>query len=231
MQTRKEEIKISNLELKEEKSLLNSSMIPLNLSNKNFDFLMKIYEKALCEIYETLTQVKVKLNQIYGYDVINNITSRIKSPESIVNKLRKKHYEVNLKNIVEYIDDVAGLRIACPLKNDIYTIIEIINQLPNIKIIEHKDYLVKPKKSGYSGYHIIVEVPVEVEKEKVLVKAEIQIRTMAMDFWATNEHKVRYKSNKKLSMIDSKKLTTYAKIINILDEKMMEIYNKQEIEA
>ena len=101
--------------------------------------------------------------------------------------------------------------------------------MPNIKIIERKDYITRPKKSGYSGYHLIIETPVTVNEQNVPVKVEIQIRTMAMDFWATNEHKVRYKTNKKLSNFDSKRLTAYAKIINILDDKIMEIYNKQEL--
>lgn len=107
--------------------------------------------------------------------------------------------------------------------------IDIIEKLSNIEILEKKDYLTKPKKSGYSGYHIIVQTPVEIEGKEVHIKVEIQIRTMAMDFWATNEHKVRYKSNKKLSLIDSKKLTAYAKLINIIDDKIMEIYHKQEL--
>ncbi|MCI8621464.1 MAG: GTP pyrophosphokinase family protein [Clostridia bacterium] len=174
-------------------------------------------------------KLKTKLSTEYSYDIINNISKRIKTKESIINKLEKKHYEVNLRNIIENINDVAGLRITCPVKNDIYTVIDIIEKLSNIEILEKKDYLTKPKKSGYSGYHIIVQTPVEIEGKEVHIKVEIQIRTMAMDFWATNEHKVRYKSNKKLSLIDSKKLTAYAKLINIIDDKIMEIYHKQEL--
>lgn len=222
---------MQELRTNEPESLSNNQMIALDLSEKNFTLLMTIYKKALDQMLDALNQIKIRLNKIYGYDVINNITSRLKTPESIINKLEKKHYKVNCKNIIEYIDDVAGLRIACPLKNDIYTIIEIINQMPNIKIIEHKDYLNNPKKSGYSGYHLIVEIPVEIEEQIVLVKAEIQIRTMAMDFWATNEHKIRYKSNKKISLLDSRKLTTYAKMINVLDDKMAKICKKQNMEV
>ncbi len=219
---------MENLEINKENGLINNTMISLELNTENFDLLMKIYERALEQINTTLEQVKEKFDKMYGYNIINTISKRLKTPESIINKLKKKNYEVNFKNIIDNIDDIAGIRIACPLKSDIYTIIELIDQIPNIKIIETKDYISKPKKSGYSGYHIIVEVPTQIEGQSVPVKAEIQIRTMAMDFWATNEHKVRYKSNKKLSILDSKRLTAYAKIINILDEKIMEIYNKQE---
>ncbi len=169
------------------------------------------------------------LNQIYNYNIINNISKRIKTPESIKNKLEKKNYEHNFRNMIDKISDIAGIRITCPLKSDIYNVIDIIDELPEFEIIETKDYLSKPKKSGYSGYHLIIETPIEVEGKTVPVKVEIQIRTMAMDFWATNEHKMRYKSNKKLSIIDTKKLTAYAKIINILDDKIMEIYHKQEL--
>lgn len=190
---------------------------------------MSIYEKALNQTFDTLLKVKNGLNKVYNYDIINNISKRIKSPKSIINKMEKKQYEINFKNIIDNINDVAGIRITCPIKSDIYEVINIIRQMPNIKIIEQKDYITKPKKSGYSGYHIIIETPVEIDEQKVPVKIEIQIRTMAMDFWATNEHKVRYKTNKKLSRLDSRKLTTYAKIIDILDEKIMEIYNKYEI--
>lgn len=190
---------------------------------------MNIYDKALNEIFEALTKVKNMLQEIYGYNMINNISKRIKTPDSIVNKLKRKNCEVNFESIIENINDIAGVRITCPVKNDIYTLIDIIRKMPNVKIIETKDYISKPKKSGYSGYHLIIEIPIQFETQIASVKVEIQIRTMAMDFWATNEHKIRYKSDKKLSRRDSHKLTTYAKIINILDDKIMEIYNKQEL--
>lgn len=209
--------------------MLTNQIISLKLDERNFEMLISIYEKALDQTFETLMKIKQGLSKIYDYDIINNISKRIKTPKSIINKMEKKHYEVNFKNIIDNINDVAGIRITCPIKSDIYEVINIIRQIPNIKIVEQKDYIIKPKKSGYSGYHLIIETPVEIDSQKVPVKVEIQIRTMAMDFWATNEHKVRYKTNKKLSRIDSRKLTTYAKIINILDDKIMEIYNKHEI--
>ncbi len=219
---------INNLKVEEERMSTNQ-LISLELDIQKFDLLMGVYEKALNQVFDTLLQVKAKLYSEFSYDIINNISRRIKTPESIIDKMKKKHYDIDFKNIIENINDVAGVRITCPVKNDIYTILKIIEKLSNLEIIERKDYLSKPKKSGYSGYHIIVETPVKVEGKIVPVKVEIQIRTMAMDFWATNEHKVRYKSNKKLSILDSKRLTDYAKIINIIDEKIMEIYHKQEL--
>lgn len=219
-------MRIKDLINEEEKSLKGNELISINFSEENFNLLMSIYEKALLQVYDTLVQLKDTMAKKYGYEIINNVSKRIKEPESIVGKLKRKHYKVNFKNIIDNINDVAGIRVICPVKSDIYTTIDIISELPNIKIIETKDYISKPKKSGYSGYHLIIETPIEVEGQKVPVKVEIQIRTMAMDFWATNEHKLRYKTDNKLSFIDSKKLTAYAKLINMLDDKMMEIYSK-----
>lgn len=189
---------------------------------------MSVYEIALKQVEEEMIQIKESFNKIYGYDIINNIRARIKAPNSIVNKMQKKHYEMNYKNLIENINDIAGIRIICPLKNDIYKTVNVIKQIPNIRIIKVKDYIKKPKESGYSGYHLIVETDVEIKDETIPVKVEIQLRTMAMDFWATNEHKMKYKSNKKLSFWDSKKLTIYAKLVNFLDNKIMRIHKKQE---
>ncbi len=190
---------------------------------------MDIYKQAADRVYNELIELKENLFRLYGYDVINNVTSRIKTPSSIINKMKKKNYDFNYKNLIDNIDDVAGVRVICPLKSDIYTIIDLIEIIPDLRILETKDFVTKPKKSGYSGYHIIAEVPVEFEEKEILIKVEIQLRTMAMDFWATNEHKIKYKSDKKLSFFDSKRLTVYAKLLYILDEKIMKLHHKQRL--
>lgn len=220
---------ISTLDLEKEKRVSANGLVPVNVKGKNFSLLMNVYKLALEQVKDELTQIKESFYKIYGYDIINNITSRIKTPNSIVNKMQKKQYEMNYKNLIENINDIAGVRVTCPLKNDIYKVVNVIKQLPNVKVIKVKDYLKKPKESGYSGYHLIVETYVDIEEEKIPVKVEIQLRTMAMDFWATNEHKMKYKTNRKLSFIDSKKLTIYAKIVNFLDNKIMKIHKKQEV--
>lgn len=202
-------------------------LVPIDIKEKNFELLMKIYQKGAEQVLEELQQMKEGMSNLYGYEVINNITARIKTPSSIIRKMKKKNYPLTYQNLIEKINDIAGVRIICPLKNDIYTIVNLIEQMPNLKVIKAKDYLKKPKKSGYSGYHIIVQTLVTVEGAKLPIKVEIQLRTMAMDFWATNEHKMKYKTNKKLSFIDSKKLTIYAKILNLLDNRMMQICQKQ----
>lgn len=204
----------------------NSDLIVSEFKESELNLVLTMYKKALDKIYNELMQVKEFVKEIYNYDVINNIGKRIKTENSIMNKMKKKNYEINLKNMINNINDIAGIRIVCPLKSDIYTVLEIIEKLPDIKVIKRKDYIRNQKKSGYSGYHIIIETPVEFEGDCVNVKVEIQIRTMAMDFWATNEHKLKYKSNKKISNVDSKKMIIYAKLINKIDDEIMKIYQK-----
>lgn len=201
--------------------------MPINTREKNFELLMNIYQKAAEQVVEELEQVRELINYWYGYEAINNITARIKTPKSMIRKMKKKNYALTYQNLINKINDIAGIRIVCPLKPDIYTILDMIEQMPNIKIIKRKDYISKPKESGYSGYHLIIQTPVVVENRELPIKVEIQLRTMAMDFWATNEHKIKYKTNKKLSPLDSRKLTIYAKILNILDNKIMKISQKQ----
>ncbi len=207
--------------------LTSSSLIPINTREKNFELLMNIYQKAANQVVEELEQVRELINYWYGYEAISNITARIKTPKSIIKKMKKKNYALTYQNLITKINDIAGIRIVCPLKTDIYTILNMIEQMPNIKIINRKDYISKPKESGYSGYHLIIQTMVVVENKQLPIKVEIQLRTMAMDFWATNEHKIKYKTNKKLSSLDSKKLTIYAKILNMLDNKIMKIAQKQ----
>lgn len=190
---------------------------------------MTVYKKASNQVTEYLEQIKISLNEIYGYEVINHITSRIKTPDSILKKMKKKKYELNYQNLIYYINDIAGVRVVCTQKSDINTIINIIGKIPNVKIIKTKDYITKPKQSGYSGYHIIIETPVKIEDRELPVKVEIQVRTMAMDFWATNEHKLKYKTNKKISKFDSQRMIIYAKILNFIDTKIANLYQKQKI--
>ncbi len=213
-----------------EKRIVSSGLIPVSIKTKEFDFLMGIYEQASNQVYEQLNMMKESIYKVYGVEIINNITRRIKTPNSIINKMKKKNYDLNYKNLVENINDIAGIRVICPIKDNIYSIIEYLRELQNVKIIEEKDYIKKPKKSGYSGYHIIVETPVDVQGAKLPIKVEIQLRTMAMDFWATNEHKLKYKTDKELSFWDSKKLMIYAKILDALDNRITEMCQKQKVQ-
>lgn len=218
-----------DLYLSQEKGMISNGLVTIDVKAKEFDLIMDIYKQASEQVYKQLEMVKNALYKVYGIDIISTINMRIKTPTSIINKMKKKNYDMNYKNLVENINDIAGIRVISPVKDNIYSLVEIINKLPNVKVIKTKDYIKKPKKSGYSGYHLIVETPVEVQGRNLPIKVEIQLRTMAMDFWATNEHKLKYKTDKKLSIFDSKKLQLYAKLLNILDDKITKMYQKQKI--
>ena len=218
-----------------EKGITLNELIPINVKEKEFNLLMSIYEKAANQVLEVLNGVKLEYNKMFNYNIINHFESRIKAPESIINKMKKKQLELNYKNLVDNINDIAGVRAVCQVKDDIYTLVNIIEKVPNWNLIIEKDYIKNPKKSGYSGYHMIVEVPVKITqdnsylKNQIFVKVEIQLRTMAMDFWATNEHKFKYKSNKKISLLSSRSLVIYAKILNLIDNKVNQISKKDRI--
>ena len=202
------------------------SLVPIDVQEKKFQTLMLIYEKAMTQAKEELEGFKTSLKECYNYDVISNIESRIKTPDSIVKKMKKKNYDLNYEELIRNINDVAGIRIVCPFKTDIFKIKEIIEKNSNLEVLEIKDYVNTPKKSGYSGLHIIAQTPVNIGDSVAQVKVEIQIRTMAMDFWSTTEHKIKYKAKNKLSIIDSIKMVQYAKIVNKLDEKITKINSK-----
>ena len=214
------------MENNNQESIKLLSLVPIDVQEKKFQTLMLIYEKAMIQAKEELEGFKTSLKEIYNYDVISNIESRIKTPDSIVKKMKKKNYDLNYEELIKNINDVAGIRIVCPYKTDIFKIKEVIEKNSNLEILEVKDYVNTPKKSGYSGLHIIAQTPVNIGDTVAQVKVEIQIRTMAMDFWSTTEHKIKYKAKNKLSIIDSIKMVQYAKIVNKLDEKITKINSK-----
>ena len=202
------------------------SLVPIDVQEKEFQTLMLIYEKAMIQVKEEMEKFKAILKENNNYDVIAEIENRIKTPESIVKKMKKKNYDLNYEELIKNINDVAGIRIVCPFKTDIFKIKEEIEKNSKVEIIEIKDYVSSPKKSGYSGLHIICKTPVNIGDTVAGVKVEIQIRTMAMNFWSTTEHKIKYKAKNKLSLIDSIKMVKYAKIVNKLDEKITKINSK-----
>lgn len=195
----------------------------IEVNSKDFEKIMFIYKVAIKEIQSKLEILKDEYEMFYNYDLIDHINTRIKSPESILKKMNDKGINYTYKEMIKNINDIAGIRVICPLKKEIYSIRNLITNLPGIKILKEKDYVQNPKKSGYSSYHMIIEVPVTLSKSVVYAKVEIQIRTLAMDFWASLEHKMKYKPEKEITKADSKELVQCAKIINKLDNKMMVI--------
>ena len=134
-------------------------------------------------------------------------------------KMKQKECKMTYKEMIENINDIAGIRVICPIQKDIYSIKNLIQNLPGIQTLKEKDYIATPKKSGYSSLHLIVEVPVKTDMGKIYVKAEIQIRKMAMDFWASLEHELKYKNNN-VTKAASKRLLKAAKVMKKLDYEM-----------
>ena len=209
-------------------TLASNQLVPINVKEQEFQKIMRIYEMAMIQVKDNLENMKNNLSNFYQYDVINNINCRVKTPDSIIKKMKRKQYDLNYKNLIENVDDIAGIRVVCPFKNDVFKVVKIIEENPNLEILQKKDYITKPKKSGYSGYHIIAQTPVNIGDAFANVKTEIQIKTMAMDFWSSTEHKLKYKAKNKLSKADSKKMVKYAKIINKMDNEIMKIHKKYE---
>lgn len=192
----------------------------------NFEKLMLVYSIALTKLKNVIEELSEKINNEDGYNIVTNISSRIKKPNSIIDKMIKKGYSLTYQSLIENINDIAGIRIVCISEKDVYRIVKKINKLDEVNIIKKKDYIKKPKESGYSAYHIIVEVPIYLEDMKVWVKVELQIRTMAMDFWANLEHGVKYKSSSMVSKKESALLKIYAKIISKINNNIVRMYKK-----
>lgn len=208
-----------------ENSLLKQDTLSLEgkdveIKSETFEKLMFLYSAALREVETKINILKDEFKYLYNYTLIDHITTRIKKPESILNKMRKKQCNINYQNLIEEVSDIAGIRIICPLKDDIFSVINLIKSYPEFKILKEKDYITKPKKSGYSSYHLIIEVPINVAGKIIYIKVEIQVRTMAMDFWASLEHDIKYKTDKKISKKMSKELIECAKLINKMDVQM-----------
>ena len=197
----------------------------LDVREEPFDKLMFFYKSALAQLTTQMNIIKDEFKIMYNYDLIDHIDTRIKEPKSIIKKMEKKKYEKTYINLIERINDIAGMRIVCTLKDDIFFIKDLIKQMSDVHILKEKDYVTNPKESGYSSYHMIVEVPVRLSQKIVYVKCEIQIRTLAMDFWASFEHKVKYKTDQDISKKASDELVTCAKMISRFDNKMMRLKN------
>ena len=182
-----------------------------------------IYESAIKQIETKLEILSKEINVNKRRNPIQNIKTRIKSPESIVQKLEKKHFPVNFDSMITNLNDIAGVRVVCPYISDIYSVKEMLLKQPDIKLIAENDYIECPKTSGYRSYHIVVEVPVYLSKTEHNVKVEIQLRTIAMDFWASLEHQLHYKNPEEVPESIRRELFRVAETIAMTDREMEEI--------
>ena len=161
----------------------------------SWETMMFLYNSALKEVGTKLEILNDEFVHIHKYNPIEYIKSRIKTPESIVKKLKRDGYESTIENMRNYINDIAGIRIICSFREDIYFLADCLLEQDDITLIQRKDYIENPKENGYRSLHLIVEVPIFLEHKKQMMKVEVQLRTIAMDFWASLEHKLKYKKD------------------------------------
>lgn len=198
----------------------------------SWETMMLLYKSALMEVGTKLEILNEEFKHIHQYNPIEHIKQRIKSPESIVKKLKKRGLDSTIENMREFINDIAGIRVICSFTSDIYRIAEMIRNQNDIKVISVKDYIISPKESGYKSFHMIVSVPIYLSDSVVDTKVEIQIRTVAMDFWASLEHKVNYKLDQDDSSEEIKnirrRLYDCAQMVSVLDDEMLALNEKMQ---
>lgn len=203
------------------------------INEREVSELMLKYNFAL-QLLETQFNILIKEFEFKNkYNPVEHMKSRLKTEKSIIDKLNKKGYEVTTKNMISHVHDIIGIRIVCSFLEDVYDIVDIIKSSKQFKIKEEKDYIKNPKSTGYMSYHLIVLVPIYLNETVEHVKAEIQIRTSAMDFWASIDHKVQYKFPSEIPEEVKKEMYNCSLDIRKLDEKMQQLnefvnkYNKE----
>lgn len=191
---------------------------------------MFLYNSALKEVGTKLEILNDEFQHVHQYNPIEYIKKRIKTPESIVKKLKRHGYEVSIDNMIDHVNDIAGIRIVCSFTSDIYLLVDMIGKQNDLTVISVKDYIKHPKESGYKSFHMLVTVPIFLSDRVIDTKVEIQIRTMAMDFWASLEHKIYYKFEGNAPEYISSDLKDCSEIVSMLDAKMLQL-NEAILEA
>jgi len=205
-------------------SLLSDEFLNFMQQNKKpFDLLMSYYECAIMEVETKFRVLNHELSLEYDNNPIESIKTRVKSYDSILKKIRRKNIPLNLRAIEDNLKDIAGVRVICSFPDDIYKLAESFLKQDDITLIERKDYIKNPKESGYKSYHMLVSVPIFLSDSVVDTKVEIQIRTIAMDFWASLEHKIYYKFEGDAPDYISRDLRECAEMVSTLDEKMLSL--------
>lgn len=184
---------------------------------------MFLYNSALKQVSTKIDILSEEFVHVLNYNPIEHVKTRIKSPESIVKKLKKQGHEVTVENMLRYIHDIAGVRIICSFEKDIYKIADMISNQDDVKVLIIKNYIANPKPNGYKSYHLVVSVPIYLSDGPVETKVEIQVRTIAMDFWASLEHKIKYKFEGNAPDYIQEELRECADIVDMLDKKMFSL--------
>ena len=189
---------------------------------KSSSFLVKS-NSAISMLLAKLEIANAELSMKLGRNVLINMCGRVKTIESIQAKCRKKGYDATYECAMEKINDIIGVRGVCSFEDDVYRVAEVLSTHQDLKIIKRKDYIQQPKNSGYRSLHLIVEIPIYFQGEMQWIRAEIQLRTKAMDFWAGVDHQLRYKKGKKEAVLIGKELKEYSQAVAELDRKMVEL--------
>ena len=184
---------------------------------------MFLYDSALNKVNTKIEILNNEFVNRYDYNPIEHIKSRLKTADSIVKKLKKDGHDVTIENMMEHLSDIAGIRIICSFTSDIYQIAEMIAHQADVTVLHVKDYIKNPKPNGYKSYHMVVTVPVYLSDGPVETKVEVQIRSVAMDFWASLEHKIAYKFEGNAPENLLKELKACADIVDMLDAKMFSL--------
>jgi len=188
--------------------------------------LMMYYQCALYELETKLKVLNTEFSATHNRNPIQGIKSRIKKPLSILEKMQRKGLPLTADSIEKNLNDIAGLRVICSFPDEIYELAIMLSTQDDIKVIEIKDYIKNPKPNGYRSLHIIVEIPIFLSNQKRFVRAEIQFRTIAMDFWASLEHQMKYKKELADPELIAKELKECADQISALDDRMQLIRDK-----
>ena len=204
---------------------MNYDSVPLRDFKElnDWETVIFVYQSALKQVETKIDILNGEFQHRHKYNPIEHVKSRIKTPESIVKKLKRHGYESSIENMVRYVNDIAGIRISCSFTSDIYLIADMISKQNDLTILARRDYMKNPKKSGYRSYHMLVTTPVFLSDSIIDTKVEIQIRTIAMDFWASLEHQIHYKASHEVPDCVVGELRECADIISQTDQRMQRL--------
>lgn len=201
------------------------------IASDTYAIIKQVYTSGIKEIMTKLEILDQEFHLNYDYNPIHTMDYRLKEAKSIIAKLDKKDLPYDLQSIQEHIFDIAGVRVICNYVDDIYRIVRLLTAQDDIEIHTLKDYIKEPKESGYRSLHLVVLIPIFLSKGKTIIPVEIQIRTIAMDFWASLEHQIKYKTTTHIPSTIHKELLECANEITQLDKKMQQIHNQVKIKS
>ncbi len=187
-----------------------------------------LYRSALKVAVTQMEILDEEFARMYDHSPIHHIEYRIKSLDSIVDKLRRRGYDVTIDNIYAHIQDLAGIRVICNYMDDIYYLRSLLTRFESFRVIREVDYIKEPKPSGYRSLHLVVNVPIVISEGTMVLPVEIQLRTIAMDMWASLEHELRYKSDRKFTDEDAARLRLCSDAISEIDQEMQDIYQDKQ---